>query len=594
MSEGLRTNEEELPEKSFDRQLFLRLFRFVTPYWAYLVASLTLLVLYTGVRIGQPYVVKVAVDQYVARKDLEGLDRMALIYLGLGIFGFLFRYFQTMTTQIVGQRAMHDLRLALFSRIQLQDGAFFDRQPVGRIMTRVINDIETVTELFSSGLVALLGDVLVLAGIVVAMVLLEPRLALAALCTLPFLVYSTGRYRKKSRENYRENRLVLAELNAHLQESIAGIGTIQALSQEERNFERFLLLNTKQRDNLLRSIHFNAVFYPLVELFSAISIGITLWYGSQLILGAVLLKGVVIAFLQYIERMFAPIRDLAEKYAIMQSAMASSERIFNLLDEPIRVSVPTKSRHPKRVQGHIEFRNVHMSYFAGDPVLRGVSFSIESGQKAAIVGPTGSGKTSLVSALLRLYELDSGQILVDGIDIREWDPSLLRRSISLVSQDLFLFSGTVFENISLKDPSLTESRVRLASVEMRAHGFIEDLPKGYHESLTERGSTLSQGQRQLLCFARALAFDSKIVVLDEATSSVDPETERLVQQALGRLLKNRTALIIAHRLGTIEFADKILVLQNGQIREEGNHAELLRDPSSLYARLYHAKQGTEA
>jgi ATP-binding cassette subfamily B protein len=591
MTEG-HLEKEEILGKPFEWQLFLRLAHFAAPYSTYLILSLALLFLYAAVRIAQPYLVKIAIDNHVAHGDLPGLDRIALIYLGLAAVGFFFRYTQTMAMQIAGQRAMHDLRIALFSRLQFQDAAFFDRRPVGQIMTRVINDIETVTELLTSGIVALLGDVLILAGIAIAMILLDWRLALVALSTFPLLVYSTGFYRRKSRDNYRENRVVLGELNAHLQESIAGITTIQTFSQEQRNFNRFLSLNTMNRENLLKGIHFNSVFYPLVELFSACSIGLSLWYGTSLILQGLLLKGVVIAFIQYIERIFAPIRDLAEKYAIVQSAMASGERIFSLLDEPIRIQPPVIPVRANRVNGSIEFRDAYMSYFHGDAVLKGVSFSIRPGERLAIVGPTGSGKTSLVSALLRFYDLDSGEILVDGINIKDWDLTELRRAISLVPQDLFLFSGTVSENISLRDPTVSDERVRFVSKEVNAQSFIQDLPRGYEEPVMERGSTLSQGQRQLLCFARALAFDSRVLVLDEATSSIDPETEGLIQEALARLLENRTALIIAHRLATVEFADRILVLHSGRIKEEGSHRTLLANPSSLYARLYHLQQGT--
>ncbi len=578
--------EDEILGKVYDSRLMGRILLYLRPYWKLLALSFAFLLLHTGAQLLGPYITKVAIDRYIANQDIQGLDVMALSYLGVVLLGFVFLFVQTYSTQYTGQRAMHDLRMEIFSRLQKQDLAYFDRNPVGRLMTRTINDVETLNELFSTGVVGLVSDLFIVVGIAAAMLWLDWQLALITLTAFPLIIYLSGFYRRRAREVYRESRLILGRLNAGLQENIAGIATIQAFGQEEKMYGRFRRINFAYRDVLLRSVRYNAMFFPIIEVFSALTIGLVLWYGGGLIVQNLLQAGVIVAFIQYIQRMYQPIRDLAEKYNIMQAAMASAERIFTLLDTPTTINNPAQPKTPRSFRGEVEFRDVWLSYNPGEAVLRGITFRARPGEKIALVGATGGGKTSIISALCRFYDVDSGAILVDGIDIRQWDKQELRRNFGLVLQDVFLFSGDIAANITLGDSRVSHERMIEAARRAQIAPFIEKLPHGYEEEVQERGSTLSQGQRQLLSFARALAFDPKILILDEATSSVDTSTEILIQEALRELLRNRTALIIAHRLSTIKNADRILVVHKGKIWEQGTHDELLAR-NGLYSRLYH-------
>ena len=577
--------EEEILGKAYDARLMGRMLRYLRPYWKLLALALAFLLLQTGTQLLGPYITKIAIDRYIAEQNVRGLDHMALAYLAVVVLGFIVLFVQTYTTQYIGQRAMHDLRMDIFSHLQKQDLAYFDRNPVGRLMTRTINDVETLNELFSTGVVGLLGDVSMVFGVAAMMLWLDWRLALVCLAAFPAILYISRFYRRRAREVYRESRLILGRLNAGLQENIAGVATIQAFGQEAKMYRRFQEVNNRFRDVLLRSIRYNALFFPAIELFSALSIGLLLWYGAHQILAGAIQAGVLVAFIQYIQRMYQPIRDLAEKYNIMQAAMASSERIFVLLDTPERVENPAQGKTLERFTGAIEFKDVWLSYNPGEPVLKGISFRVAPGEKVALVGATGGGKTSIISVLCRFYDVERGAVLVDGIDVREWDKQALRRHLGLVLQDVFLFSGDIAHNISLGDPRIGEQQILEAARRAHIAPFIDKLPYGYGEAVQERGSTFSQGQRQLLSFARALAFDPKILILDEATSSVDTETEMLIQEALDELLKNRTALIIAHRLSTIQHADRILLIHKGEIREQGKHDELLAK-GGLFAKLY--------
>ncbi|MEK6716958.1 MAG: ABC transporter ATP-binding protein [candidate division NC10 bacterium] len=577
--------DDEVLGKAYDARLVLRLLTYLRPYWFLVLLAILFLAGYTGAQLLGPYLVKVAIDEHIAAKDLAGLDRVALAYVGAVVLSFLFHFAHSYTTQYVGQWVMHDIRQRLFGHLQGHDLAFFDRNPVGRLMTRVINDVENLNELLSSGVVAFLGDTLMIAGIGVAMLLLEWRLGLVGIALLPVVILATNVYRARARENYRESRRILSRLNAYLNENISGMATVQAFGQERRNYLKFKDINTQNRDALLKSIHYNAIFFPLVEVCSAVTVSLILWRGGGMILDGAVHTGVVVAFIQYVQRMFQPIRDLAEKYNIFQAAMASSERIFRLLDEPAKVTAPSMPQQPRVARGAIEFEDVWLSYLPGEPVLRGISFRVEPGEKIALVGPTGHGKTSIISALCRFYDVERGRILVDGLDIREWDKTALRKHIGTVLQDVFLFSGTIGENITLGSPWITPEQIEEAARLVHASRFIERLPRRYQEEVQERGSTLSQGERQLLSFARALAFDPTILILDEATSSVDTETELLIQDALRVLLQDRTAIIVAHRLSTIQFVDRILVIHKGRIREQGTHEELLAR-QGIYYRMH--------
>jgi ATP-binding cassette subfamily B protein len=577
--------EDEILGKAYDARLMRRILRYLQPYWKLLTVAFAFLISHTATELLRPYITKIAIDRYIATGDVAGLDSMVLIYLGTVIAGFIFLFIQTYTTEYAGQRAMHDLRMQIFTHLQRQDMAFFDRNPVGRLMTRTVNDVETLNELFSTGVVGLLGDVFIVFGIAGAMLWLDWQLALIALSAFPVIIYASRFYRRRAREVYRESRLILARLNARLQETIAGVATIQAFGQEGKMYDRFQEINSSYRNVLLRSVRYNAVFFPIIEIFSALSIGLVLWYGGWLIGINGLQAGVIVAFIQYLQRMYQPIRDLAEKYNIMQAAMASSERIFTTLDSQPSIQNPTAPVLPAKLRGAVEFKDVWLSYNQGEPILKGISFTAHPGERIALVGATGGGKTSIVAALCRFYEIDRGAILVDGVDIRDWDKQSLRRQLGLVLQDVFLFSGDIASNITLGDERISEARMIEAARRAQIAPFIEKLPGGYGAEVQERGSTLSQGQRQLLSFARALAFDPRILILDEATSSVDTETEVLIQTALEELLKQRTAIIVAHRLSTIKNADRILVIHKGQIWEQGGHDELL-SRAGLYARLY--------
>jgi len=577
--------EDEILGKAYDARLMARVLRYLRPYWKLLAISFVFLMLQTGTQLLGPYLTKIAIDRYIATKDLEGLDLMALAYVGVVLLGFIVLFIQTYTTQYTGQRAMHDLRMDIFSHLQKQDMAYFDRNAVGRLMTRTVNDVETLNELFSTGVVGLLSDVSIVFGIAVMMLWLDWQLALVCLGAFPLILYVSRFYRRRAREVYRESRMILGRLNAGLQENIAGVATIQAFGQEAKMYRRFQEINFRYRDVLLRSIRYNAVFFPVIELFSALTVGLLLWYGGSLVMANAIQAGVMVAFLQYIQRMYQPIRDLAEKYNIMQAAMASSERIFALLDTAETIKNPAQPKRVEKFTGEVEFKDVWLSYRPGDPVLKGISLRVRPGEKVALVGATGGGKTSIIAALCRFYDVERGAILVDGVDIREWNKQELRRHLGLVLQDVFLFSGDIANNITLGDRRIDEKRMLEAARRAHIAPFIEKLPDRYQAEVQERGSTLSQGQRQLLSFARALAFDPKILILDEATSSVDTRTETLIQEALDELLKNRTALIIAHRLSTIQHADRILVIHKGEIWEQGTHDEL-RARGGLYARLY--------
>ncbi|HFE52647.1 MAG TPA: ABC transporter ATP-binding protein [Bacteroidetes bacterium] len=577
--------EEESLGKVYDARLMRRLLRYLAPYRWVAFSAVLLLLLLSLLQLAGPYLAKVAIDRYIGRGNFAGLTRISVIFAGILLAQFFFRVLQTYLVQWMGQNVMRDLRLEIFSHLQRLPLSFFDRNPVGRLMTRITTDVENLNELLSSGVVAIFGDVFTLAGIVIVMLWMNWRLALVTFTVLPFLTVATFLFRRFVRRAYREIRLRIARINAYLQENITGMVIVQLFNREKRNFEHFRRLNYDYLEAYLRTIFYHAVFFPVVELLSAVALGLILWYGGLRVFSGALTVGALVAFLQYTQRFFRPISDLSEKYNIMQSAMAASERIFKLLEEPEQPSFTPPVQHLDRCRGEIEFRHVWFAYNGEDWVLKDISFRVEPGERVAFVGATGSGKTSIMSLLTRLYEPQRGQILLDGVDIRHVPLEELRRVVGVVPQDVFLFSGSVAENIRLGNRDISEDVVRQVAQALNVDRFVERLPRGFDEEVRERGGILSTGQRQLLAFARALAYDPRVIILDEATSSVDTETERLVQEALEKLMVGRTCLIVAHRLSTVQTADRIIVIHKGKIREQGTHQELLA-LKGIYYRLY--------
>ncbi len=578
-------HEEEVLGKAYDRRLLRRLLAYLQPYKPQVGVSVGLLLAISVLQLAGPYITKVAIDRYIAAADWAGLTRMALLFLGALVLDFAFQFAQIYLLQWIGQNVMYDLRAKIFAHLQKLSLSFFDRNPVGRLVTRVTTDVEALYEMLSSGVVAIFGDIFTLTAIVIFLLALNWKLALVAFSVLPLLFYATFLFRKKVRASYRDIRVRIARINAFLQENIVGMPIVQIFNRERQNFERFDRLNADHLQAHLRTIFYYAVFFPTVQLMSALALALIVWYGGSEVVRGVLTLGSLVAFLQLAQRFFRPISDLSEKYNIMQSAMASSERIFKLLDTQPEIVAPAQPVALGRARGDITFDHVWFAYKDEEYVLRDICFDAKAGERIAIVGHTGAGKTTLINLLARFYDVRRGAVLIDGIDIRRLDPHELRRNIGIVLQDVFLFAGSVEYNIRLGNEEIEMDRVVQAAKDVHAHRFIERLPRGYQEEVHERGSTLSLGQRQLLAFARALAFDPAILVLDEATSSVDTETELLIQDALQRLMQGRTSLIIAHRLSTIQNADRIIVMHKGEIREVGNHQELLAK-GGIYYRLY--------
>ena len=586
--------EDEILGKAYDARLMRRLLGYLRPYrWA-VIGSILLLLLNAGADLLGPYFVKVAIDRYMTQGDLAGVARIAVFYLGALLAAFAFRYAQNFITQVVGQRVTYDLRMALFAHLQRLAVAFFTRSPVGRLMTRITNDVDTLYEMVTSGVVTVVGDLFMLTGIVIAMLLLDWRLAVVAFLVLPGLVYATFGFQVRMRESYRAVRVRIARINAYLNENIMGMPVAQLFNRGAKNFRRFDELNRDHLDSNLEAVRYMALFFPLVGFFGAVATALLIWYGGGQVVRGVVTLGLLVAMLQYTERFFRPIQDLAEKYNVLQAAMASSERIFRVLDEPVTVEDPPDPVPLARVRGEVEFRDVWFAYDdapasgngAAEWVLKGVSFRIPPGESVAVVGHTGAGKTSIINLISRFHDPQRGQVLVDGGDVRAYRQRDLRRCVGLVLQDVFLFSGTIASNIRLGDDEISDDAIRRAAEFVNAHRFIERLPQGYATNVVERGATLSAGQRQLIAFARALAHNPEILlVLDEATSSVDTETEILIQDALRKVLKDRTSIIIAHRLSTIQNVSRILVMHKGRLVEEGTHRELLAR-GGIYTKLY--------
>ncbi len=578
-------HEEEVLGKAYDGRLMRRLLKYARPYRKQMVAAVLLLLGGSLLQLLLPVMVQIGIDRYLFVGDINGLARIVLAYAGILLAAFILQYIQMYITMAVGQKVQYDIRMQIFSHLQKLHLAFFDRNPVGRLVTRVTNDVNVLDEMFSSGLVAVFGDIITLIGIVVALLYYNWQLALMTFVVLPLLIVATMIFRKKVRAIYREVRLRLARLNSFVQEHINGMAVIQLFNREKEISADFLTINDRLREMHLKSIYYYATFFPIVEIISSVSLAILLYYGGLQISGEALTFGELVAFIQLVQRFYHPIRDLAEKYNILQSSMASSERIFKLLDTEPEIIDKVETSKRSEFKGKIEFKNVRFAYKEGEDVLKDVSFTVSPGEKVAIVGATGAGKTSLISLLFRFYDYQKGSIKLDGIDIREMPIKTLRKQLGLVLQDVFIFSGDYAGNIRLGRKDISEEKLKDALKKVNLYDYVMKSEGGLSAEVKERGATLSTGQKQLLSFARALAFNPNILVLDEATSSVDTATEKLIQKALDNLLENRTAIIIAHRLSTIEKADKIIVLHNGELREMGKHQELLKQ-KGIYYRLY--------
>lgn len=585
-------HDEEILGKAYDARLMRRLLKYLKPYRWHVVLGVVLAVVVSATEAVRPYFTKIAVDQDIAHGDKDGLLTTILLFLAVLIFRVIIQYFSAYLTQWIGQRTIYDLRMEIFEHLQRLALRFYDKNPIGRLITRVTNDVEVLNDMFSSGIVMVFTDVFTIIGIFYFMFSMNWKLTLVSLSVLPLLFYGTFLFRKKARETYRQVRVQIARINTFMQEHITGMIVDQIFGREKKSFNRFSSINDAHRNANVKSILYYSLFYPGVDLIGAIAVGLIIWYAGANVLEEKVTLGTVMAFLQFNEMFWRPIRDLSEKYNILQTAMASSERIFQLLDDTTLTTLRTDTVSREVIRGEIEFRNVWFAYNTstnGDNspewVLKNVSFQIKPGQTVALVGHTGAGKTSIISLLSRFYEIQGGEILIDGVNIRDIDPQSLRKQTSVVLQDVFLFSGDIKNNINLGDDHITIDRVKAAARMVGAHRFIEQLPGGFDAEVKERGSTLSVGQKQLLSFARALAFNPRILVLDEATSSVDTETEILIQQAIKKLLHGRTSIVIAHRLSTIQSADVIIVLHKGEIREMGSHQELITR-GGIYRKLY--------
>jgi len=598
-------HEEEQLGKIYDARVARRLIRYLAPYKRLVVIALVLTAGLNLVRQIGPLLTKWAIDDYIKPategslkpdQAFDGIALLSVVYivslalmLGVG-------YFQDVLLNTIGQRVMYDLREQIFAKLQTIELAFYDTNPVGRLITRLTTDVDSLNELFTAGLVEVLGDIVLIAAALGMMFYFNWKLAIVSLAVVPLLIAATAWFRRGAREGFRQVRTKIARLNAFTQEHISGAQTVQLFNREEKAFGQFSEINGAYRQANIDTIFYYAVFYPLVNLISAIGIAAVVWYGGGQVIQNAITIGTLVAFLQYTQRLWQPIQDISDKYNVFQAAVVASERIFRLLDTPDKIVSSEAPRLPAtgaRAVGRLEFRNVWFAYKDEDWVLKDVSFAVEPGQSVAFVGATGSGKTTITNLLMRFYDIQRGEILLDGVDVRQWDLRQLRENFAVVLQDVFLFSGNVAGNIRLGNQAIDGSRVEWAAREVRANGFIEKLPDHYATKVRERGAGFSVGQKQLISFARALAFDPRILILDEATSSIDTETEQLIQQAIERVMAGRTSLIIAHRLSTIQRVDQIVVLHKGEIREMGNHQELLAH-RGVYYKLYQLQYKEQA
>ena len=587
------THDEEVLGKAYDARLMRRLLTYLRPYWRQVLVALATIIGYASLQLVPPWLTQQVVDVYIPNADWNGLRLIGALYVATLVAEFIFEFVQTTTLQMTGQRIMFDLRMQIYGHLQRLDIRFFDRNPVGRLLTRVTSDVDALNELFTSGVVSVFGDVFALLAVMAAMLLLDWRLALVAFAVIPLVVVVTQWFRVHVRDTYRTVRLLIARINALLQENITGMETVQLFRRESRSFAAFDAVNRDHMAANVRSIFYYAVFYPAIEIVSALAAALILWFGGLRVMSDTLTLGTLVAFIQYSQRFFRPIQDLSEKFNILQGAMASSERVFQLLDTPVEIAsepaspkLAVQSERAKAggAQPRVVFDHVWFAYNNDDYVLRDVSFVVEPGQRIGIVGATGAGKTTILNLLLRFYDVTRGRILVNDVDIRELRLEELRGLFGLVLQDVHLFAGTIAENVRLGDQSISPEDIEQTLAAVNALEFVKRLG-GIESPVTERGATLSVGQKQLLSFARALAVDPPILLLDEATSSIDTETEMLIRDALATLMRGRTTIAIAHRLSTIQDMDRILVFHKGELRETGAHLELVGQ-RGIYYRLY--------
>jgi ATP-binding cassette subfamily B multidrug efflux pump len=571
-------------KKAADVDLFKRVTRYLNPYRRILYISIFLTILMAAIAPAMPVLVEYTLDRYILSANYDGLTWMLILMLGLLLLQSIVRYFHSLMTNTLGQSVIRDLRIDVFNHITKLRLQYFDNTPIGRLITRTVSDLETIANIFSEGLIQIIGDILQLAVILGVMFYTDWKLTLIVLIPMPVMIFATYIFKEAMKSAFQDVRKWVSNLNTFLQEHITGVSIIQYFAREEQEMNKFKAANAEHRNAHIRANWYFSIFFPVIEIIMAVAMGLLVWYGSKNILAADLSPGVVVAFIMYINMIFRPIRELVDKFNTLQMGMVSAERIFEVLDTQ-EITENRGILKPETVQGSIVFDRVWFAYKAENWVLKDVNFQIKPGETLALVGATGAGKSSVINILSRFYEVNKGSILLDGVDIREYELNYLRRTIGTVLQDVFLFSDTIANNISLHDPAITRDMIVAASKQVGAHDFIMRMPGGYDYQVQERGSTLSAGQAQLISFIRALVHDPKILVLDEATSSVDTETEELIQLAIDALMKDRTSIVIAHRLSTIQKADKIIVLDKGELLEMGSHQELLAR-NGAYKKLY--------
>ncbi|MBP6926898.1 MAG: ABC transporter ATP-binding protein [Caldisericia bacterium] len=578
-------HEEEALGKAYDSRLIKRLLKYLKPYVGKTILSLLMLIFWTALRLASPIIMKLALDKYISKGDIKGLGILMLAMFTLIIFQSIIRYYQILIMSFIGQYLMRDMRRQIFDKLQDIQMSFFDHNPVGRLITRITSDVDAIYEFLTQGIITLITDVTIVIGSTIMLFILQPTLALIAVSIMPPMMIAAVVFKNLATKFYREVRVKTAKVNAFLQESITGVRTIQWSGREDINKGMFAKISGELKGSQLKAVFNYTVFFQAIDLFETVATGFVVWYGSLLVLKVAITVGLLVAFTSYLKEFYASMYDISDHFNTMQEAMTSSERIFKLLDEPVVIKEKVDAIWPEEpINGHVEFQNVQLEYQPGQPVLKGVSFEVKPGQKVAVVGPTGAGKSSIISLLSRLYDIQGGDIKIDGHSIYDLKLGYLRSQISVVLQDPFIFSGPIIDNITLLSP-ISREKAREAARLVGAEDFILKLPEGYDYVLTERGATLSVGQRQLLSFARAIAHDPRILVLDEATSSIDTASETLIQEAMKNMMAGRTSIVVAHRLSTIKDADLVLVISDGKIAESGSHDELLKK-GGMYKTLY--------